>query len=189
MNKTINWFFLQEIVRVIEQHVVLFLYRPDSFLNFLKRTCSVQLAEQPHPQHQIHRGKTPLQQFPPLHRKIRHCCHHSNGITAMGFSERISERVSEFPKFSELLYYSMSGCMHKFSEIFTHTHTHTHTGPKRAVRAPAGREVRKEGGEEGREGLTFRWLRSRCAGADLNSESTPEPATSGIVTDQRGMGK
>ena len=47
-------------------------------------------------------------------------------------------------------------------------------------------EVRKEGGEEGREGLTrtFRWLRSRCPGADLTSESAPEPATSGIVTDQ-----
>ena len=29
--------FLQEIVRVIEQHVILCLYRPDRFLNFLKR--------------------------------------------------------------------------------------------------------------------------------------------------------
>ncbi len=28
---------LQEIVRVIEQHVILRLYRPDRFLNFLKR--------------------------------------------------------------------------------------------------------------------------------------------------------
>ena len=65
-------------------------------------------------------------------------------------SERISERVSEFPKFSELLYYSMSGCMHKFSEFFTHTHTHTH-GAEKSSASPSG-ERSEEGGRGGGKG-------------------------------------